>query len=93
LIRTAKVHRDDFKIIGWDWYYLSTILDDYSKCSHDGKSVQIDIYQDGQDGWVLEIVDECNNSTVWDDSFPTDVAALNEAHEAIEKEGMAAFRY
>jgi hypothetical protein len=59
--------------------------------SQDGKTVQIEIYQDGEGGWLLEVVDEHNNSTVWDDPFPTEVAALNEAHEAIEKEGIVSF--
>ena len=67
------------------------ILSDLSESfTQDGKSVRIDIYQDGDDGWILEVVDQFNNSTIWDDSFPTDVAALNEAHEAIEKEGIDA---
>ena len=67
------------------------ILSDLSEnFTQDGKSVRIDIYQDGDDGWILEVVDQFNNSTIWDDPFPTDVAALNEAHEAIEKEGIDA---
>ena len=67
------------------------ILSDLSeKFTQEGKSVRIDIYQDGDDGWILEVVDQFNNSTIWDDPFPTDVAALNEAHEAIEKEGIDA---
>ena len=67
------------------------ILSDLSeKFTQDGKSVRIDIYQDGDDSWILEVVDQFNNSTIWDDSFPTDVAALNEAHEAIATEGIDA---
>ena len=67
------------------------ILSDLSEnFTQDDKSVRIDIYQDGDDGWILEVVDQFNNSTIWDDPFPTDVAALNEAHEAIEKEGIDA---
>lgn len=54
----------------------------------DGKFVQIDIFQDGQGGWLLEVIDEFNNSTVWDDSFPTDQEALAEALETIEEEGI-----
>ena len=67
------------------------ILSDLSEnFTQDDKSVRIDIYQDGDDGWILEVVDQFNNSTIWDDSFPTDVAALNEAHEAIATEGIDA---
>ena len=33
--------------------------------------------------WMLEIVDQFNNSTVWDDTFSTESAALTEAKKAI----------
>jgi hypothetical protein len=59
-----------------------------AKHESEGKFVQIDIYQDGQGGWLLEVIDEYNNSTVWDDSFPTDQEALAEALKTIEKEGI-----
>ena len=61
------------------------------KYTQDGLSVQIDIYQEGEGKWLLEIIDQYNNSTVWDDPFPTDVAALNEAHVALHKEGIGSF--
>lgn len=54
-------------------------------------TVQIDIYEDGEGGWLLEIVDEHNNSTVWEDSFETEQAALDEALEALREEGIATF--
>jgi hypothetical protein len=38
-----------------------------------GETVQVDIYEDGAGGWILEAVDEHNNSTVWDD--PVDLCA------------------
>ncbi len=56
--------------------------------SREGKSVRIDIYEDGEGGWLLEVVDEYNNSTVWDDPFKTDESALKEALETIEVEGI-----
>ena len=56
--------------------------------SSGGKTVQVDIYRAGEDGWILEVVDEHNNSTVWDDPFPTDAAALTEARKAILAEGV-----
>ena len=40
-------------------------------------------------GWLLEVVDEFNNSTVWEDSFETEKNALNEAINTIETEGVA----
>jgi uncharacterized protein len=51
-------------------------------------AVEIEIYEDGEGGWLLEVVDEFGNSTVWDDSFPTDGAALAEALNAIDTEGI-----
>ena len=57
--------------------------------SREGKTVQIDIYEDGEDGWILEVVDEYNNSVVWDDPFKTDEEALKEALSTIEKDGIA----
>lgn len=57
--------------------------------TRDGRTVQLDIYEDGEGGWLLEVVDEYNNSTVWDDPFETDQEALNEALDTIEKEGIA----
>jgi hypothetical protein len=58
--------------------------------TRDGKTVQVDIYHDGDGGWLLEVVDEYNNSTVWDDAFETDQNALDEALSTIENEGIDA---
>jgi hypothetical protein len=43
-----------------------------SASPRDGTEVDIQIYKDDKGGWLLEIVDEFWNSTVWDDSFTTD---------------------
>ena len=56
--------------------------------TRDGKTVQIEIYEDGKGGWLLEVVDEHGNSTVWDDPFQSDRDALDEALRTIEKEGI-----
>ena len=56
--------------------------------SSGGKIVQIDIYEHENGGWILEVVDEFNNSTVWDDSFDTDSAALAEVKKTILSEGI-----
>ena len=58
------------------------------KISSGGKTVQVDIYEDGEGKWILEVVDEFNNSTVWDDHFETDRAALIEAKKEILAEGV-----
>ncbi|MCK7598453.1 hypothetical protein M0G74_14325 [Microbulbifer sp. CAU 1566] len=54
-------------------------------------TVSIDIYEDGEGGWLLEIVDENNNTTVWEDAFDTDEEALQEALDALKEEGVGAF--
>jgi uncharacterized protein len=58
------------------------------RLSRDGTTVEIQIYEDGKAGWLLEVVDEFGNSTVWDDSFLTDQAALAQALNTIEREGI-----
>jgi uncharacterized protein len=54
----------------------------------DGKTVQIDILGDGDGGWLLEVIDEFGNSSVWDDSFSSEKAALDEALDTIAEEGI-----
>lgn len=54
-----------------------------------GRTVSVEIFRlEGELGWVLEVVDEHNNSTVWDDAFETDSAALTEAKKTILAEGV-----
>lgn len=59
--------------------------------SADGHSLSIQIYRSHGAPWVLEVVDEHGTSTVWDDLFDTDKAALEAAFLAIEQEGIASF--
>jgi len=60
--------------------------------SGDGTKIQIDIYRgEDESGWVLEVIDEENTSTVWDDPFDTDQEALNEVMEVIERDGIRSF--
>ena len=56
-----------------------------------GQTVQIEIYQDENNGWILEVVDEYWNSTVWEDTFSTDQNALDEALKSIQEEGIGSF--
>jgi hypothetical protein len=56
--------------------------------TRDGKTVQVDIYEDGEGGWLLEVVDEYNNSAAWENPFETDQAALTEVLRTIEAEGI-----
>lgn len=62
------------------------------KISRDGMTVEVLIYRGEDDpGWILEVVDQEGGSTVWDDRFAADEAALAEAMDAIDKEGIATF--
>lgn len=60
--------------------------------TRDGATVSICIYRGCADpGWILEIEDELGGSTCWNDLFETDQAALDEALDTIEKEGIHSF--
>lgn len=59
--------------------------------TREGKTIEVQIYNDGEGSWLLEVIDEHNNSTVWEDTFETDESALNEVLEAIKHEGIAVF--
>jgi len=56
--------------------------------TRDGKTVRVEIYEDGEGGWLLEMVDQYGNSTVWDEPFQSDRAALDEAIKTIDEEGI-----
>lgn len=57
--------------------------------SSGGRTVSVEIYRlEGENSWILEVEDEFNNSTVWDDTFETDSAALTEAKKTILAEGI-----
>lgn len=53
-----------------------------------GHVVRLEIYRGPDTDWTLEAVDASNNSTVWDDLFPTDQAALDEGLRTIRDEGI-----
>ncbi len=57
----------------------------------DGIEVDILIYRiEGSDeGWSLEVVDSEGTSTVWDELFETDQAALDEVIRTIGEEGIS----
>ena len=60
--------------------------------SKDGTKIQVDIYRGEDDpGWVLEVIDEENASTVWGDPFDTDREALDAVMEVIEQDGIRSF--
>ena len=61
------------------------------KIKKEGKTVEIQIYYSDEDeskkgGWILEIVDQYWNSTVYSDLFDTDQKAFEQALNDIEEE-------
>lgn len=81
LIKNSKLMDDEYEI------EMSPLCQEISSA---GKTVQVDIYRDNKRGWILEVIDEYNNSTVWDDPFKTDSAALTEVKKTILSEGINA---
>ena len=53
-----------------------------------GKAVDVQIYKGSEEGWILEAIDPSGTSTVWEDTFDTDQAALDEVLGAINEEGI-----
>lgn len=58
------------------------------RVTRNGITVQVDIYGDQPGQWILEVVDQQNNSHVWDEPFASDHEALAEALRALEEEPM-----
>jgi hypothetical protein len=54
--------------------------------SRNGVAVRVEIYTDGEDGWILEIIDAAQTSHVWNEHFETDQQALTEALRALDEE-------
>lgn len=74
-----------------------TVDDDYpivdsplsGKFTKDDITVDVQIYRgEEEEKWILEVVDEENGSTVWDDPFDTDTAAMDEFKRTAEVEGI-----
>jgi hypothetical protein len=71
-----------------DQDYQLTISPLCQSITDKGHTVRIDIYRGPDTAWTLEVVDVSNNSTVWDDLFVTDQAALDEGLRTIREEGI-----
>ena len=56
--------------------------------TRNGRTVKVEIYSSGKNDWILEVVDEDNNSTVWDDPFGTDDEAFQEFKLTLKEEGI-----
>lgn len=59
--------------------------------TENGKTLNIEITGDRKGGWLLEVADTNGNTTSWEDPFPTEQAALDEALAAIGEEGIDLF--
>ena len=58
------------------------------KYTANGKTVEVCIYRMPDSGWTLEIVDQHNNSTVYDGEFSTDQEAFDLFLEEVKTEGI-----
>ena len=56
-------------------------------------TVQIDIYRFAgtDDRWKLEVVDHADGSTVWEETFDTDVEAYEAFEQCVREEGIRTF--
>jgi hypothetical protein len=58
----------------------------------DGTYIGVEIYRGEEETtWILEVVDEENASTVYDDQFETDQAAFDEVLSAIKEYGIRVY--
>ena len=56
--------------------------------TRDGQTIKVEIYSSVKNDWILEVVDEDNNSTVWDGEFETDDEAFQEFECTLKEEGI-----
>ena len=56
--------------------------------TRNNKTVKVEIYSSGKNDWILEVVDEDLNSTLWDDQFATEDDAFQEFQRTLEEEGI-----
>ena len=61
--------------------------------TRDGTTVSVQIYRLAGEsvGWSLEVIDEENASTVWEDLFDTDAEARAEFDRTLKAEGIRSF--
>jgi uncharacterized protein len=62
------------------------------KITRDGTTIEVLIYRGEHEAeWILEVVDHAGGSTVWDQTFQTEQAALSEVLRTIDEEGISCF--
>ncbi len=59
----------------------------------DGVTVLVDIFRKAgsTDGWTLEVIDQEEGLTVWEEPFPTDKEAFEEFLATVERDGIRSF--
>jgi hypothetical protein len=60
------------------------------RLTSEGVTVDVQIYRvaEADERWVLEVIDEQDTSTVWDDTFATDRDAYAEFYRTLESDGI-----
>lgn len=62
------------------------------RISSDSTHIDVEIYRGENEAfWLLEVIDEEGASTVYDDRFASDQAALYEVMDAIQKYGIRVY--
>ena len=62
------------------------------RITRDGTTIDVLIYRgERESAWILEVVDHAGGSTVWEETFQTEQAALNEVLRTVDEEGIACF--
>lgn len=56
--------------------------------SRNNTTIKVMIYRSEKNDWILEVVDEDNNSTVWDEPFGTEDDAYQEFQRTLAEEGI-----
>jgi len=51
-------------------------------------TVEVCIYRGSDTDWYLEVINAEGTSTLWEDQFPTDQAALDEVFRVIREDGI-----
>ncbi|MCV9965741.1 hypothetical protein OIU34_28120 [Pararhizobium sp. BT-229] len=59
----------------------------------DGVTVLVDIFrkEGSTDGWTMEVIDQEEGLTVWEEPFPTDKEAFEEFLATVERDGIHSF--
>ena len=59
----------------------------------DGVTVLVDIFRPAgsEGGWTMEVIDQDEGLTVWEEPFPTDKDAFEEFLATVERDGIHSF--